>query len=93
MDSVKAVTDWLKKNGVSPDSASPSGDMLNINIPVEKANALLNANFASYVHDDTNATMIRTLAYSLPASVQDHVSFVYPTTQYVLSTLPSLDFE
>ena len=67
----------------SPKSASASGDMLTLELSVEQANTLLNATFKSYVHDATNTTMVRTLAYSLPESVHDHVSFIYPTTQYV----------
>ena len=59
--------------------------MITFQIPAEKANALLNANYTTYIHEKTNTTMVRTLSYSLPASVSPHVSFVYPTTQYVQS--------
>lgn len=55
--------------------------MLTIQVPMDQANALLNANYTTYLHEASNSTVVRTLAYSLPASVQDHVAFVYPTTQ------------
>ena len=48
---------------------------------MDKANTLLNANFTTYLHEASNTTMVRTLAYSLPSDLTDHVSFVYPTTQ------------
>lgn len=75
---------WLSKNGISPSSSSPSGDMLTVQIPIEKANSLLSANFKAFTHQQTNTTMVRTLAYSLPETVANHISFVYPTTQCVL---------
>lgn len=82
-DSVKAVNSWLSKNGISTTTASPAGDMVTLSVSVEQANSLLGANFKNYVHDQTNTTMVRTLSYSLPASVQDHVAYIYPTTQCV----------
>ena len=77
------MNDWLSKNGITPDSTSASGDMVTIKVPVEKANALLNANYTAYTHEATNKTLIRTLAYSLPSDLQEHVAFIYPTTQCV----------
>ena len=55
--------------------------MLTVQVPMDKANTLLGANYTTYVHEASNTTMVRTLAYALPAAVQDHVAFVYPTTQ------------
>ncbi|RPD75592.1 family S53 protease-like protein [Lentinus tigrinus ALCF2SS1-7] len=83
-ESVKAVMDWLSSNSIAPSSISPSGDMVTIELPVDRANALLDANFTTYVHNATNATLTRTLSYSLPADLEEHVSFVYPTTQFIL---------
>ncbi|PIL25326.1 hypothetical protein GSI_13215 [Ganoderma sinense ZZ0214-1] len=80
--SVKAVTDWLAGHGLSVESRSYSGETLTVRVPAACANAILAANFTAYMHDATNTTMIRTLSYSLPAYLYDHVSFVYPTTQF-----------
>ena len=57
--------------------------MLTLELSVSQANKLLNADFKPYVHDGTNVTMVRTLGYSLPASVSDHITYIYPTTQCV----------
>ncbi|PIL23442.1 hypothetical protein GSI_14753 [Ganoderma sinense ZZ0214-1] len=81
-DSVKAITDWLGGHGLSVESRSYSGETLTVRVPVARANAILAANFTAYTHDTTNTTMIRTLSYSLPAYLHDHVAFVYPTTQF-----------
>ena len=57
--------------------------MVEIQIPASQANTLLNANFTTYVHEATNTTHVRTLAYSLPDDVSNHVAFIYPTTQFI----------
>ncbi len=75
------MTNWLNKNGITATNSSLAGDELTIHVPVEKANTLLAANFTTFIHEKTNTAMVRTLAYSLPANLADHVSFVYPTTQ------------
>ncbi|KAI0654546.1 subtilisin-like protein [Cubamyces menziesii] len=82
-ESVQAVTSWLNKNGISPEVYSSAGDLLRFQLPVDQANKLLNANFTGYVHEKTNTTMVRTLAYSLPADVSEHVAFVYPANQFI----------
>ena len=80
-ESLKAVTEWLTSKGVSLEPAFASSDTLNIQVPVAHANALFAANYAMFVHEDTNTTMLRTLSYSLPDYLHDHIRFVYPTTQ------------
>ncbi|KAJ3015318.1 hypothetical protein NUW54_g1074 [Trametes sanguinea] len=80
-ESVQTVTNWLKNNGIEAETYSSAGDLLRIQIPPEQANTLFNANFSTYVHEKTNTTMVRTLSYSLPADVSEHLAFVYPTTQ------------
>ncbi|KAI9067832.1 subtilisin-like protein [Trametes sanguinea] len=82
-ESVQTVTNWLKNNGIEAETYSSAGDLLRIQIPPEQANTLFNANFSTYVHEKTNTTMVRTLSYSLPADVSEHLAFVYPTTQFI----------
>ncbi|KAH9855354.1 subtilisin-like protein [Lenzites betulinus] len=82
-DAVQTVTNWLTKNGITSQMYSSSGELLTIQIPSAQANTLFNANFTAYTHGATNTTMVRTLTYSLPADVSEHVNFVYPTTQFI----------
>ncbi|PIL23444.1 hypothetical protein GSI_14755 [Ganoderma sinense ZZ0214-1] len=91
--SSQAVAAWLSKNGITPESTSASGDMVTIQVPAAKANTLLNANFTTYVHEASNTTMVRTLAYSLPDAVQDHIAFVYPTTQFIPPSKSRVEFK
>ncbi|TFK80828.1 family S53 protease-like protein [Polyporus arcularius HHB13444] len=78
-ESVTAVKDWLSKNNLTA-VVGKSGNSLRVNLPVHQANALLNANYTKYEHKATGTQVLRTLSYSLPAEVQQHLSYVYPTT-------------
>ncbi|EIW55947.1 subtilisin-like protein [Trametes versicolor FP-101664 SS1] len=82
-ESMAAVTGWLQDHGLTPDAVSSSGDMLTVRMSLEKANSVLNANYSAFVHTATNTTMWRTLSYSVPAHLDEHLSFVYPTTQFI----------
>lgn len=78
-DATQAINAWLKKNGVTATPGA-TNQWLNIELPVAKANAMLNAEFNVFTHSTTGVTAIRTLAYSIPASVQPYVDFVFPAT-------------
>lgn len=67
--------------------------MVTIQLSAAKANSLLNANFTTYVHEASNTTMVRTLAYSIPDAVHDHVAFVYPTTQFIPPSKSRVEFK
>ncbi|KAI0788230.1 subtilisin-like protein [Fomes fomentarius] len=88
-ESVKVITDWLSKTNIKPKVVSPSGDMLRVDVSVQAANALLAANYTEFEDQTTNQTIVRTLSYSLPADVQKHLQFIYPTTQFFGPLIPS----
>lgn len=88
-ESVKAVTTWLAQHNINAEVVSPSGDMLRIDIPVSKANELLAANFTEFKDKDTGATLTRTLSVSIPDDVEQHLQYLFPTTQYAFSTRTS----
>ncbi|RPD54237.1 family S53 protease [Lentinus tigrinus ALCF2SS1-7] len=87
-DSVKAVTDWLTQHNIHAQVASPSGDMLRINIPVSEANDLLEANFTEFKDQNTGLTLTRTLSVSIPDEVAPHLQYIYPTTQFIVPLKP-----
>ena len=79
-DGLAAISSWLAQNNVTATQGVTS-QWLNIQVPVSMANTLLDAEFTTYTDSDTGASAVRTLAYSVPKSVQPFVDFVYPTTQ------------
>ncbi|KAI0777411.1 family S53 protease [Trametes elegans] len=81
-ESVAAVNAWLKDNDIDVTKASPAGDWLSFSIPVSKASELLDADFSVYKHTSSGKTSIRTLRYSIPSELQDHIDFVHPTVVF-----------
>ncbi|KAI0828483.1 subtilisin-like protein [Trametes gibbosa] len=79
---VNAVNAWLKDNGLEGTTLSPAGDWIGFEIPVAKANSLFNANFSVFQHSSSGKQAVRTMSYSLPASLQGHVDLVHPTTSF-----------
>ncbi|OJT13117.1 Tripeptidyl-peptidase sed3 [Trametes pubescens] len=81
-DSVAAVNAWFAENGITAKTVSPAGDWLSFSIPVSQANDLLDADFSVFTHQETGQTSIRTLAYSIPADLKEHVDLVHPTITF-----------
>ncbi|KAJ7477364.1 subtilisin-like protein [Mycena latifolia] len=81
-DALSVVTSWLQMNKISASTISPAGDVLQFKIPVSQANSLLNTEFSLFSHKASDETSIRTLQYSLPADVSQHVAYVHPTTSF-----------
>ncbi|KAK7035950.1 subtilisin-like protein, partial [Favolaschia claudopus] len=81
-ETTAAVSQWLSDNDIDFTAASDAGDWLSINIPVSKANELLNADFSVFTHADSGKESVRTLAYSIPASLQPHIKLFTPTTSF-----------
>lgn len=80
-ESVQAVMSFLSSsNGVSDVKCATSNcDFVTASVSVEDANALINANYRQFQHDQTGHTALATDSYSLPPSLLPHVDFVSPT--------------
>ncbi|KAJ7582371.1 family S53 protease-like protein [Mycena floridula] len=81
-ETLSAVTSWLSSNGVT-NITNNNDSWLSFSIPVSQANSLLDANFEEYVHTESGVASIRTLGYSIPADLQNHIDVVHPTTSFV----------
>ncbi|KAI0321293.1 family S53 protease [Amylostereum chailletii] len=81
-ETVDAVQAWLSGNGLRSTSLSPTGDWIGLQATVEQADALFDAKFSTFTHLDTGNAVIRTLSYSIPASLKGHLNFVHPTITF-----------
>lgn len=81
-ETVNAVTDWFKANNITATKDTPAGDWLSFSIPVSQANELFDADFTTFTHTETGTKAIRTLSYSLPASLKQHIELVRPTVSF-----------
>ncbi|KAF8146727.1 family S53 protease [Mycena galopus ATCC 62051] len=77
-----ALIQWLAENGISSKPVTPAGDIVEIVIPVAQASELLSTQFSVFTHVATGKTSIRTLEYSIPAVLKDHIDNVHPTTSF-----------
>ncbi|KAI0046849.1 family S53 protease [Auriscalpium vulgare] len=81
-ETITAVNAWLSTNDLTATALSPAGDWLGFQTTVSHANELFDTQFTTFVHDATGTETIRTLAYSIPASLQDHLDLVHPTITF-----------
>ena len=81
--SVDAVNAFLESNGINATTLSPTGDWLGFSAPVSKANEMFDAGFSVYTHAATGQELVRTLSYSIPSTLQEHLDIVHPTTTCV----------
>lgn len=82
-ETASAVKAWLSENGLQATTISPAGDWLSVQMPVSTANDILDADFSVFTHPTTDKETIRTLSYSIPTDLADHLTLVHPTVSYV----------
>lgn len=79
-ESVGSVQGWLESAGIT--DYEQDADWINFQTTVEKANALLETQFHWYNNKQKDIRRLRTLQYSIPDSVAEHVSVIQPTTRF-----------
>ncbi|KAB5570820.1 Pro-kumamolisin [Coniochaeta sp. 2T2.1] len=71
-----AVMGWLKESGV--DAIADHGSYINFATTISKANEMLGSSFQAF--DVDGVKKIRTLEYSVPDEMTEHIDLVSPTT-------------
>lgn len=80
-EAVSTVLAWLKAAGI--DSIEEDADWIKVQTTVSVANELLDTKFKWYVSDETKQRrVLRTLEYSVPEDVAQHINLVQPTTRF-----------
>lgn len=75
------VLTWLEAAGISQHVAVEH-DWINMNVTVAQAEKLLNTKYSYFRDEDDKKTILRTLSYSLPAELHEHILLVQPTTMF-----------
>jgi tripeptidyl-peptidase-1 len=83
-ETITAVNGWLSANGLNATVLSPFGDWIGFETTVSQAKELFDAEFSTFVQDGSGKSVVRTLAYSIPASLKDHLDVVHPTITWVI---------
>ncbi|KAF7422972.1 hypothetical protein PC9H_011136 [Pleurotus ostreatus] len=95
--SVSIIDDWLRGHGIDLSdsnsvSRSSGGDWITVEVTMPQVEEMLNAKYGVYSYgldsDSKDASssnrdyVVRTLAYSLPQAVHDHITVISPTTYF-----------
>ena len=84
-DSVEAVNSWLEFHDIHPLNSvhrSGGGDWVTIRIPVDMAEKMLGTKYNIYHHVMSGEEVVRTLSYSLPKYLHDHIDVIVPSTYF-----------
>jgi tripeptidyl-peptidase I len=81
VETTEAVTSWLSSYQLNPSTLSPAGDWLQLSLTAGQANDLLDADYHVFTHQTTGKQAVRTLSYSIPASLKAHIGLVHPTVK------------
>lgn len=82
-ESTDAVLNWLKEAGVPSDDIVDDGEWINFVALVSTAEEMMDTTFKTYqslVRQDIKK--IRTLHYSVPKVVREHIDMIQPTTRF-----------
>ena len=78
-ESTDAVLSWLEASGVSASDIENDGDWIHFYVSVATANSMMSTTFQIYGNSIDNSEKIRTLHYSVPADVAEHITMIQPT--------------
>jgi tripeptidyl-peptidase I len=77
------VSSWLAENGITDfEVGGAYDDWIWFKSNASDANTLLEANYRKFVHSNSGKELVRTLEYSLPVDLFDHIRVVHPTTGF-----------
>ena len=82
---MEAVNSWLEFHDIDPLNSvyrSGSGDWVTLHIPVDMAEKMLSAKYNIYRHTTSGEEVVRTLSYSLPKELHDHIDVISPCTYF-----------
>lgn len=80
-ESLSSVHTWLKSAGI--EIIEEDADWVTFKTTVGVANKILDTQFAWFVSDEEKPrTVLRTLEYSVPEDIAQHINLVQPTTRF-----------
>jgi tripeptidyl-peptidase-1 len=80
-ETVSSVSSWLKAAGI--ENVEIDSDWATFKTTVGVANKLLDTQFAWYISEEAKPRkVLRTLEYSVPDDVAEHINLIQPTTRF-----------
>ncbi|KAI9775697.1 MAG: vesicle formation at the endoplasmic reticulum [Candelina submexicana] len=81
-EATDAILFWMATGGVPDPDIENDGDWINFNANVSQVEKLLNAKFFYYRNSATGTDRLRTLKYSVPRQLHQHIAMIQPTTRF-----------
>lgn len=83
-ETVNLVRSWLASAGITADRIRQSQDLtwLHFEASVDEVQDLIQAKYHIWSHEQTGKSHVACDEYSLPAHIQEHVDFVYPSVHF-----------
>lgn len=89
-ETIEMVHAWLREHDVSSASVAPAKDWINVILPVEKVEELLDTTYSIFEHED-GSSLVRAPEWSLPKHLHEHIDVVQPTTSFFRPSRQSVD--
>ncbi|KAL8681458.1 MAG: hypothetical protein Q9224_001058 [Gallowayella concinna] len=77
-----AILDWLRAEDVPPSDIEDQGDWINFYVPTSQAEKIMATKFHYYSNANNGVERIRTLQYSVPRILHQHIHMIQPTTRF-----------
>ncbi|KAF8321037.1 tripeptidyl peptidase A [Cantharellus anzutake] len=85
-DSIILLESFLVSHGIDITGdalqRTPASDWISLKTTIGIAEKLLDTTYSIYANHETGLTAIRTMSYSLPAHLHDHIDVVQPTNYF-----------
>jgi len=82
-ESTHAVLSWLEESGVPSEDVVDDGEWITFVAPVSTAEKMMDTTFKTYQNlARKDVKKIRTLHYSVPKDVREHIDLIQPTTRF-----------
>ncbi|TFY52231.1 hypothetical protein EVJ58_g10131 [Rhodofomes roseus] len=81
-ETTSAVNSWQNENGLKGTVLPGPGNWISVQMPVSKANEILDADFSVFTHTASGKQAVRTLKYSIPTDLVGHLDLVHPTVSF-----------
>jgi tripeptidyl-peptidase I len=89
-ETLKLVLEWLQEHDVVPTTYSSAKDWIMVSLPVGKVERLLDTQYHTFEHENGNQ-VVRTLEWSLPAHLHEHIETIQPTTSFFRAHAQGVD--
>ncbi|RAR16056.1 tripeptidyl-peptidase 1 precursor [Stemphylium lycopersici] len=82
-EATSSVLSWLEQSGIEAKDVHNDGEWISFYAPVKRAEEMMGTTFMTY-QSDVRATVkkVRSLGYSVPKHVRDHIDLIQPTTRF-----------